>query len=130
MVGNEDAVSGDDLGELRGEDGRAGADEFIAKDDFLLAIEALGLDEIELAAAEEGASAGELDRGERALVDLSFVVFDELLRGAKRLLLDDDVFAERDQVEVEARGAVDGLEDLLFEEEARGFAIVAGDMRR
>ena len=73
-VGDDDAVGGNDLGEAGGEDGRAGADELVTEDDLLLAIEALGLDEIELGRGGEGGDAGELDRGEGALDDLIGVV--------------------------------------------------------
>lgn len=52
-IGNYDAIGRHDLAERGGEDGGAGPDEEVAKDDLLLAIEALRLHDIELTAADE-----------------------------------------------------------------------------
>ena len=126
-VGDDNAVGGDDLGEAGGEDGGVGAEDLVAEDDFLLAVEALSLDEGELGGGDEGGDAGELDGGEGAFDDLIGVVVAELAGGAEGLLVDGDVFAEGDEIEVEAGDAVDGFEDLLLKEEAGDFAVFVGD---
>ncbi len=60
-------------------------------------------------------------------IDLVGVVLAELDGGAEGFALDLDVLAEGDEVVVEPLGAVDGVEDLLLEEEAGDLAVEVGD---
>ena len=71
--------------------------------------------------------AGELDGGKGAEFDLGRVVILKLLGGAKRFDFDTDVFAERDEIEIDTGGAIDGFKDLLLEKQARHVAIDVGN---
>ena len=125
--GNGDAVGGDDLREGCGEEGGIGAEDLIAEDDLLLAVEALSLGERELRRGDESRDTGELDGGEGAFDDLIGVVVAELAGGAESFFVDGDVFAKGYEVKVDTGDAVDGFEDLLLEEEARDLFVFVGD---
>ena len=62
------------------------------------------------------------------MLDLCGLVVAEFGGGAQGLLLHGYVFAEADEIEVEAGDAVDGLEDLLLEEQARDLAVEVRDV--
>ena len=79
------------------------------------------------AAARRGLGAGEFDGGERAFDDLGVVVIDEALGSGEGLFLDADVFAEGDEVVVEAGDTVDGFEELLLKDKAGDAAVEGGD---
>ena len=127
LGGDDDLAGWYDFVKLRDEGGGGGADELVAEDDFLLLVEALGLGEIEAAGAFEGLGAGEFDGSEGAFGDLVLVVLALLGGGAEGFFFDRYVFAQGDEVVVEAGDAVDGFEGLLLEEEAGDLLVGAGE---